>query len=86
MWNCLRKTMNRRSFIQTITASGVSLFLPKVIEPMKWKRTPIHTSDFVEGEAMFRGYSDIIVVDNDSWRLIDSADEPFSISAFYPLP
>lgn len=77
--------MNRRSFIQTITASGVSLFLPKVIEPFRWKRTSVYTSDFVEGEAMFRGSSDIIVVDNDSWRLIDPNDEPFSISAF-PLP
>lgn len=31
--------MNRRSFIRTTIATGVSLFLPKVIEPMRWKRT-----------------------------------------------
>lgn len=30
--------MNRRSFIRTTIATGVSLFLPKVIEPMRWKK------------------------------------------------
>lgn len=77
--------MNRRSFIRTITASGVSLFLPKVIETMRWKRPTIYTSDFVDGELGFKGYSDVIVVDNDSWRLVDAHDEPFSISAFTPV-
>lgn len=39
--------MNRRSFIRTITATGVSLFLPKVIEPMRWKRTQKPLSELV---------------------------------------
>lgn len=77
--------MNRRSFIRTLTASGVSLFLPKVIEPMRWKPSKIYTSDFVEGEEAFKGHSDIIIVDNDSWRLVDAHDESFSISAFIPV-
>lgn len=72
--------MNRRSFIRTITASGVSLFLPKVIETVKWKRPTIYTSDFIEGELGFKGASGYIVVDNDSWRLVDCRDEPFSVS------
>lgn len=74
--------MNRRSFIRTITASGVSLFLPKVIEAARWKRPTIYTSDFVDGELGFKGYSDVIVVDNDSWRLVECHDEPFSMSAW----
>lgn len=45
--------MNRRSFIRTLTASGVSLFLPKIIETVRWKRPRpfvkfLGVSDYVE--------------------------------------
>lgn len=43
--------MNRRSFIRTITASGVSLFLPNITQPMRWKRPYIKflgVSDYIE--------------------------------------
>lgn len=75
--------MNRRSFIRTITASGVSLFLPKVIQPFRWKQT--RTNDFVEGEEAFKGRAEFIIVDNDSWKILGAHDGPFAISAFVPV-
>jgi len=77
--------MNRRSFIRTITASGVSLFLPKIIQPIRWKREHegIYASDFVSGAEAFKGTSGYIyVIDESDFFMRFEQDTPFSISAF----
>jgi hypothetical protein len=76
--------MNRRSFIRTITTSGVSLFLPKIIQPMRWKRAHegLYASDFVSGVEAFKGMSsDYLEIINKRWLFAGYDDEPFSISA-----
>lgn len=72
--------MNRRSFIRTITASGVSLFLPKVIESIRRKRP----RPFVK----FLGVSDYIEVTHDNLyfnKELNEEDVSFLLSNLFAV-